>query len=144
MHQLTDWPNKEVEAFYSQLENAISKISRKDITIIQGHFNARIGKDAHTDWSETAGTFGMVPTNERGAQLLEFARMNNMAIAYTHYRHQHSRNITWTISDGINQSINQSNFYSANIPGIARLSGATARSVFKCEVIESFRNINRQ
>ena len=34
------------------------------------------------------------------------------------------------------QSINQSNFYSANIPGIARLSGATARSVFKCEVVE--------
>ena len=30
------------------------------------------------------------------------------------------------------QSINQSNFYSANIPGVARLSGATARSVFKC------------
>ena len=35
-----------------------------------------------------------------------------------------------------NQSINQSNFYSANIPGVARLSGATARSVFKCEVVE--------
>ena len=34
------------------------------------------------------------------------------------------------------QSINQSNFYSANIPGVARLSGATARSVFKCEVVE--------
>ena len=26
------------------------------------------------------------------------------------------------------QSVNQSNFYSANIPGVARLSGATARS----------------
>ena len=35
-----------------------------------------------------------------------------------------------------NQSINQSNFYSANIPGVAKLSGATARSVFKCEVVE--------
>ena len=34
------------------------------------------------------------------------------------------------------QSINQSNFYSANIPGVARLSGATARSVFKYEVVE--------
>ena len=33
-------------------------------------------------------------------------------------------------------SINQSNFYSANIPGVARLSGATARSVFKWEVVE--------
>ena len=34
------------------------------------------------------------------------------------------------------QSINQSNFYSANIPGVARLSGATARSMFKSEVVE--------
>ena len=34
------------------------------------------------------------------------------------------------------QLINQSNFYSANMPGVARLSGATARSVFKCEVVE--------
>ena len=33
-------------------------------------------------------------------------------------------------------SINQSNFYSANIPGVARLSGATARSVFKYKVVE--------
>ena len=34
------------------------------------------------------------------------------------------------------KSINQSNFYSANIPCVARLSGATARSVFKCEVVQ--------
>ena len=34
------------------------------------------------------------------------------------------------------QLINQSNFYSANIPSIARLSGTTARSVFKSEVDE--------
>ena len=40
--------------------------------------------------------------------------------------------LVWVI-----QSINQSNFYSANIPGVARLSGATARSVFKCEVVEA-------
>ena len=37
----------------------------------------------------------------------------------------------------LNQSINQSNFYSTNIPGIARLSGATARSAFKYEVVEA-------
>ena len=34
-------------------------------------------------------------------------------------------------------SINQSNFYSVNIPGIARLSDATARSVFKYKVVEA-------
>ena len=37
----------------------------------------------------------------------------------------------------IYQSINQSNFYSANIPGVARLSGATDRSVFKYKVVEA-------
>ena len=34
----------------------------------------------------------------------------------------------------INQSINQSNFYSDNIPGEARLSGATAKSVFNSKI----------
>ena len=40
-------------------------------------------------------------------------------------------------SHHINQSINQSNFYNANNPGVARLSGATARLVFKYKVIEA-------
>ena len=34
-------------------------------------------------------------------------------------------------------SINQSNFYSANIPGEARLSGATAKSVFYSKIEET-------
>ena len=37
----------------------------------------------------------------------------------------------------INQSINQSNFYGANIPGEARLSGATAESVFNSKIEET-------
>ena len=35
------------------------------------------------------------------------------------------------------QSINQSNFYSANIPGEARLSGVTAESVFNSKIKET-------
>ena len=34
-------------------------------------------------------------------------------------------------------SINQSNFYSDNIPGRARLSGATAKSVFNSKIEET-------
>ena len=36
----------------------------------------------------------------------------------------------------INQSINQSNFYSANISGVARLSGATSKSVLNSKIVE--------
>ena len=35
------------------------------------------------------------------------------------------------------QSINQSNFYRANIPGKAKLSGATATSVFNSKIEET-------
>ena len=42
-----------------------------------------------------------------------------------------------TLMVSINQSINQSHFYSANILGVARLSGATARSVFKYKAVEA-------
>ena len=37
----------------------------------------------------------------------------------------------------INQSINQSSFYSANIPGKARLSGATSESAFNSKIEET-------
>ena len=36
----------------------------------------------------------------------------------------------------VSKSINQSNFYSANIPGDARLSGATAKLEFNSKIEE--------
>ena len=45
--------------------------------------------------------------------------------------------ITIIVPYYINQSINQSNFYNANISGKARLSGATAKSVFNSKIEET-------
>ena len=46
---------------------------------------------------------------------------------------------SWSLrsNKGINQSTNQSNFYSANIPGKARLSGVTTKSVFNSKIKET-------
>ena len=47
-------------------------------------------------------------------------------------------------SDNVDsQAMNQSNFYSANIPGKARLSGTTAKLVFNKISMKQFHNINR-
>ena len=60
--------------------------------------------------------------------------------AQNFFTHPHIRRHSY-----LNQSINQSNLYSTNIPGVARLSGATASSVLKnAKSLKSFRNINRQ
>ena len=45
--------------------------------------------------------------------------------------------VSLSIHLSINQSINQSKLYSANIPGEARLSGATAQSVFNSKIEET-------
>ena len=43
----TDHTDEEIETFYNELQNSISKISKKNIIVIQGDMNAKIGKDAH-------------------------------------------------------------------------------------------------
>ena len=60
------------EIFYNELQNSISKMSKKDIMVIQCDMNANIGKDAHTNWGSTSGIFLNSVTNERGYRLLEF------------------------------------------------------------------------
>ena len=53
----TDHTDEEIETFYNELQNSISKISKKDIMVIQGDMNAKIGKDAHNNWGSTSGIF---------------------------------------------------------------------------------------
>ena len=43
---ITDHSDEEIEIFYNDLQNAISKISKKDILVIQGDWNVKICKDA--------------------------------------------------------------------------------------------------
>ena len=43
-----------IEAFYSILEDALAKVHKKDIIIITGDWNAKIGSD-NTDWKSVMG-----------------------------------------------------------------------------------------
>ena len=68
--QTTDHKDKETVIFYNELQNSISKMSKKDIMVIQGDINAKIGKDAHKNWGSTSVIFLNSVTNERGYRLL--------------------------------------------------------------------------
>ena len=68
----------------------ISKISKKDILVIQGDWNAKICKDTHNNWGSTSGKF-CNSVNERGERLLEFAKTNDLIIANTFGPHKKSR-----------------------------------------------------
>ena len=101
----TDHEDQEVEAFYEELENTIKKIPKKDILIVQGDFNAKVGPDAYDNWAGTVGQYGTGNTNDRGLRLLEFAGSQRLTIANTLYPHKLSRRTTWHAPNGKKSTI---------------------------------------
>ena len=100
----SDHDDDAVEAFYNQLQETIDKVDKKDILIIQGDWNAKVGKDALKDWKEFCGPSCNDVTNERGLRLLEFASYNNVVLANTLGEHKASRRWTWHAPNGIHHN----------------------------------------
>ena len=58
--------NEEVQLFYKQLDSIIAKTPKKDILVVQGDWNAKVGPDAYRHWAGTVGRFGIGETNDGG------------------------------------------------------------------------------
>ncbi|XP_071580583.1 craniofacial development protein 2-like [Temnothorax nylanderi] len=93
--------DKVVECFYNQLETCITKIPKKELLIVLGDFNAKIG-DTSMDMSlrNTVGNYGLGIRNDRGDRLLQFATDNGMTIMNTVFKQHPRRLYTWTFPDG--------------------------------------------
>ena len=96
----SDYEDSEIEEFYETLEGIIQTTPKKDIIIVQGDFNAKVGPDAYQQWAGTVGKYGCGETNERGLRLLEFAMSQRLTIANTLYPHKLSRRTTWHAPNG--------------------------------------------
>ena len=42
----SDYDDNEIEEFYDQLQNVIDQTPKKDILVVQGDWNAKVGRDA--------------------------------------------------------------------------------------------------
>ena len=47
--------DSEVDHFYQKLQEIIDQTPKKDILVVQGDWNANVGKDAQADWGEVCG-----------------------------------------------------------------------------------------
>ena len=84
----TDYDDSEVEDFYEQLQAILDQVQKKDIIIVQGDWNAKVGQDTYHNWRDTQGPHCNNMTNDRGLRLLEFARYNNLILANTLGQHK--------------------------------------------------------
>ena len=71
----------EIELFYNDLQAVKDKIPSREITIIMGDFNAKVGEGE--DHESGIGPYGLGERNDRGDMLAAFCRANDMTITNT-------------------------------------------------------------
>ena len=81
-----------LEAFYEDIDKALSTIKNYEFLIVMGDFNAKIGR-GRTD--NIAGPHGLGDRNERGDRLIEFCAQHELVIANTWFQQPPRRLYTW-------------------------------------------------
>ncbi|ESN90896.1 hypothetical protein HELRODRAFT_182479 [Helobdella robusta] len=82
-----DHSDAEIEAFYDQLEQTLNVLPKKDVKIITGDWNAKIGRN-NIGFEEVMGKYGIGNRNNRGERLLEFAKDQKIVLnAEKEYSH---------------------------------------------------------
>ena len=66
---MSDYNYNNIEEFCDQLQNVIDQTPKKDILVVQGDWNEKVGKDACGNWQGICGPFCNDDTNERGLRL---------------------------------------------------------------------------
>jgi exonuclease III len=91
--------DEEKEKFYEDLHIVRNKIPKRDIVIILGDLNAKIGKE--DVYQNVAGKHTLHEiSNRKGEWVCEYTIANNMKIISTYYQHKRIHKGTWTSPDG--------------------------------------------
>ena len=84
----------EVEQFCEDLQDLLELTPKKDVLIIIGDWNAKVGNQGVT------GKFDLGVQNEAGKSLTEFCQEHTLVIANTLFQQHNRRLYTWTSPDG--------------------------------------------
>ena len=87
----------EVEWFYEDLQDLLELTPKKDVLLITGDRNAKLGSQ---EIPGVIGKFGLGVQNEAGQRLTEFCQENALVIANTLFQQHKRRLYTWTSPDG--------------------------------------------
>ncbi|XP_059158094.1 craniofacial development protein 2-like [Physella acuta] len=91
--------DEEKEDFYSALQAQIDKSPKRDIKIVMGDMNAKVGTE-NKERGLTVGKNGIGIINENGELFADFCAFNNLIIGGTIFAHKDIHKTTWTSPDG--------------------------------------------
>ena len=84
----------ESEQFYLDLQEFVCKVPKRDMLLIMGDFNARVGNDVEAQHG-TIGRFSPDDRNDNGERLLDFCALNNLVVTNTMFQHRPCHQQTW-------------------------------------------------
>ncbi|XP_078603943.1 uncharacterized protein LOC144877771 [Branchiostoma floridae x Branchiostoma japonicum] len=87
------------EMFYEQLQATMAKRKKRDITILMGDMNAKVGS-ANSGNEGVMGKHGVGTMNHNGELFVDFCSVNDMVIGGTLFPHKESHKVTWRSPDG--------------------------------------------
>ena len=85
--------------FYEQLQSIVEKVNKRDLLLITGDMNAKVGSSNHNR-ERVMGKHGTGIINSNGERLIDFCEMNNLVITGTIFPHKDIHKNTWTSPDG--------------------------------------------
>ncbi|VDO53654.1 unnamed protein product [Schistosoma margrebowiei] len=86
------------DLFYERLQSIIEKCPRKDLTILMGDLNAKVGID-NTGYEDIMGRHGLGERNENGERFANLCAFNKLFIGGTIFPHNSIYKATWISPD---------------------------------------------
>ncbi|VDO62654.1 unnamed protein product [Schistosoma margrebowiei] len=88
------------DQFYDRLQSISEKCPTKDLTILMGDLNAKVGMD-NNRYEDIMGRHGLEGRDENGERFANLCAFNKLVICGTIFPHKCTHKTTWT-SPGYN------------------------------------------
>ena len=98
-----DSEDEKKDDFYHQLHSVIGNIGNKDMTILMGDLNAKIGSD-NTGYEATMGTQGLGQMNENGERFADLCAVSQLVIGGSIFPHKRIHKATWRSPDHVTEN----------------------------------------
>ena len=97
--------------FYDRLQSVLDKCPGRDVTIVMGDLNAKIGED-NTGYEEVMGRHGLGEMSDNGERFTDFCALNGLVIGGSIFPHKRIHKVAWVSPD--NSTENQINHICIN------------------------------
>ena len=94
---------EEKEDFHNSLQTTVNSVPKRDILMIKGDLNAKVGKD-RTGREREMRPNGIGEMNENGEIFADFCVVNSLVIDGTHFPHKNCHKVTWVSQNGVTEN----------------------------------------